>query len=358
LSSKDDTPVAIGASSDPSSFQSAGSPSRPAVNWFAVALAGICCVGIARLVCQSLVFSLRLRDCALVREPSAWRMLEQIARRAGARRRFRLLASPTFRQPAAFGLFRWTIVLPEEVLRTFDPNELYALLAHEAAHLVRNDAVWLWVGRILCSCLPFQPLNSVARRAWRRSAEMLCDGWAVRHSANGLALARCLTRVAESNSPAAPRMQALWALGAPSHLSERVERLLNDRSERDAWGTRSRGRLVAMAAVGIAALFVCVAPRATVLANVSEPTSAGGVEERAMERTNIGLLGNELRELSAEIDHVSRLVQSRLPPNRRATELAKRISARASELKTRYEKLVHAAAPQDDAAAEANYEVD
>jgi hypothetical protein len=69
------------------------------------------------------------------------------------------------------------------------------------------------------------------------------------------------------------------------------------------------------------------------------------------------LLGNEVRELSAEIDHVSHLVQSRLPANRKATELAKRISVRASELKTRYEKLVHAAAPPDDAAAEANHGV-
>jgi len=284
-------------------------------------------------------------------------MLEQIARRGGARRRFRLLASPTFRQPAAFGVFRWTIVLPEDVLRNFDSSELYALLAHEAAHLVRGDALWLWVGRILCSCFAMQPLNFVARREWRRSSELLCDQWAVHHAANGLALARCLTRVAESNSLAAPRLQALWALGTPSHLSQRVERLLDGACESDVWGSRTRRRLITIAALGIATAFVWGAPRTTISANAREPLSAGRDEPRAVERANIGMLGNDLSELRAEIDHVTHLVQSRLPANRKATQFAKRISARASALKTRYEKLAWAAGPPKDGAAEANHEV-
>jgi hypothetical protein len=250
-------------------------------------------------------------------------------------------------------LFHWTIVLPEDVLRNFDPSELYALLAHESAHLVRGDALWLWVGRILCSCLAIQPLNFVARREWRRSSELLCDQWAVHHAANGLALARCLTRVAESNSLAAPRLQALWALGTPSHLSQRVERLLEGACESDAWATRARRRLITIAALGIATVFVWAAPRTTVLANARERLSAGGVEEQALEHTNIRLIGNDLRDLSAEINHVSHLVQSRLPANPNAIELAKRISARASELKSRYERLVNAARPPSDAAAEA-----
>jgi beta-lactamase regulating signal transducer with metallopeptidase domain len=357
LSPKQAGSVAMGALSDASPPQTADPPTRPALNWFAAGLAGVCCVGIGRLVCQSLVFSLRLRDCAPVRDLSTWRMLEQIARRAGARRRFRLLASPTFRQPAAFGVFRWTIVLPEDVLRNFAPSELYALLAHESAHLVRGDAIWLWVGRILCSCLAIQPLNFVARREWRRSSELLCDQWAVHHAANGLALARCLTRVAELNSLAAPQLEALWALGTPSHLSQRVERLLEGACESDAWATRARRRLITIAALGIATAFVWAAPRTTVLANAREPFSGGSVEERPMERTNIRLLGNELRDLSAEINHVSHLVQSRLPANPNAIELAKRISARASELETRYEKLARATGPPNDAAAEATDEV-
>jgi hypothetical protein len=249
-------------------------------------------------------------------------------------------------------LFRWTIVLPEDALRTFEPSELYALLAHEAAHLVRGDAVWLWIGRIICSCFAIQPLNFVARREWRRSSEMLCDEWAVRHSASGLALARCLTRVAESNSLAAPRLAALWALGTPSHLSQRVERLLDGARDVDAWGTRTRRRLVTVAGVAIATVFVCAAPRTTVLGDVGGPDSATRSEvdggplslARSEPAVSIRLLGSELRELSSEIDQIRELSEARRPGDRKAAELSQRISARAIELEARYRHLAKAAA--------------
>jgi beta-lactamase regulating signal transducer with metallopeptidase domain len=324
-------------------------PERPraplALTWLAGLLIGLCCAGIVRLVWQTLLFSLRLRDCRVIREPSVCRQLERIARRGGVRRKFRLLASPTFRQPAAFGVFRWTIVLPEEVLRTFDSSEVYALLAHEAAHLVRGDAIWLWWGRILCSCFAFQPLNFLARREWRRSAEILCDEWAVTRSANGLALARCLTQIAALNSPTAPRLQALWALGAVSHLGERVERLLNGTPARDAWNTRARGRLVTLAAAGIASLFVCAAPRTTVLAGASEATADGNGEPVAFvtlspsERATATALGRELDQLHSEIEAIIDLAETRRPDDVRVVELARRIAARATQLDDRYQRL-------------------
>ncbi len=324
-------------------------PERPraslALTWLAGLLIALCCAGIVRLAWQTILLSLRLRDCRVIGEPSVCRQLERIARHGGVRRKFRLLASPTFRQPAAFGVFRWTIVLPEEVLRTFDSSEVYALLAHEAAHLVRGDAIWLWWGRILCSCFAFQPLNFLARREWRRSAEILCDEWAVTRAANGLALARCLTQIAALNSPTAPRLQALWALGAVSHLGERVERLLNGTPVRDAWNTRARGRLVTLAAVGIASLFVCAAPRTTVLASAAVALADGRGERAAFaslspsERAAATALGRELDQLHGEIDAVIDLAETRRPDDVRVVELARRIAARATQLDDRYQRL-------------------
>jgi beta-lactamase regulating signal transducer with metallopeptidase domain len=320
------------------------SRARLALVWLAGTLIGLCCAGIVRLVWQTILFSLRLRDCRVIRDPSVCRQLEQIARRGGVRRKFRLLVSPTFRQPAAFGVLRWTIVLPEEVLRAFDSSEVYALLAHEAAHLVRGDAIWLWWGRILCSCFAFQPLNFLARREWRRSAEILCDEWAVARSANGLALARCLTQIAALNSPTAPRLQALWALGSVSHLGERVERLLNGTPARDAWNTRARGRLVTLAAAGIASLFVCAAPRTTVLANssdapVEERDSVAFASLSPSERAVATALGRELDQLHGEIEAVIDLAEARRSSDARVVELARRIAGQATQLHDRYQRL-------------------
>jgi beta-lactamase regulating signal transducer with metallopeptidase domain len=317
----------------------------PLFVWIGCGLVGLVGFGIARLVVQSLLFARCLRGCTEVRDPSVRRMLDEIARLARVRRRFRLLVSPMFRQPAAFGLLRWTIIVPEEVLRTFEPAELRGLLAHEAAHLVRGDAAWLWVGRILCACFAIQPLNFVARRAWRCSAEILCDEWAVSHSANGLALARCLTHIAALNSPTAPRLQALWALGAVSRLGERVERLLNGTPVRDAWNTHGRARLVTLAAAAIASLFVCAAPRTTVLAGAGGAVADGNGERvafaslSASERATATALGQELRQLHGEIEAVIDLAETRRPGDARVVELARRIAGRATQLHDRYQRL-------------------
>jgi hypothetical protein len=93
----------------------------------------------------------------------------------------------------------------------------------------------------------------------------------VQHSANALALARCLTRVAELSSFATPPLQALWALGHRSHLSQRVERLVSGERTQDVWHTRVRSRILTLVALGIAAIFVCAAPRTTVFAERDEP---------------------------------------------------------------------------------------
>jgi hypothetical protein len=127
--------VLVETSHVPPSFQTARAHGRPVLNWITGVLVGISCMGLARMCLQTIFLALRLNDCVDVRDQSICGMFDEITRRGRVRRRFRLLVSPTFGQPAAFGLFRWTIVLPEDVVGTFEPNELYALLSHEAAHL-------------------------------------------------------------------------------------------------------------------------------------------------------------------------------------------------------------------------------
>ena len=166
--------------------------SLPATPWpialvCAVSLVGLFLAGGAvRTAWQSICFRRRLRNSRVV--TGAIRdVLADVLRRVKVVRRVRLLSSPSCGQPAAFGLFHWTIVLPEKRIHDLAEDELTALFAHEVAHLVRGDALWLWICRVLCSCLSFQPLNFVVRNELRRSAEILCDEWAVRKSANAYA---------------------------------------------------------------------------------------------------------------------------------------------------------------------------
>ncbi len=235
------------------------------------------------MIRRSIVFRRSLFDCRPSDDEPICDLLTDVLRRANVGRRVRLLVSTSDRPPAAFGLFRWTIVLPQELIPTLQPDELRALLGHEVAHLARGDAVWLWIGRIACACFAFQPLNFLARGRLRLAAEFLCDDWAVRNSANRFALARCLTRVAEWTAQFSPQPVELAALGSRSSLSERVESLIRNRPCADSWDSGHRLLLVWPAALAIACGLACCAANKFI----------GGPREPRLARRRSGFAGAE-----------------------------------------------------------------
>ncbi|HUE13002.1 MAG TPA: M56 family metallopeptidase [Planctomycetaceae bacterium] len=295
--------------------------SLPATPW---PLALVCTVtlvglflagGAVRTIWQSICFRRRLRNSRVV-TGSIGDVLADVLRRVKVVRRVRLLSSPWCGQPAAFGLFHWTIVLPEQRMHDLAEDELTALFAHEVAHLVRGDALWLWICRVLCSCLSFQPLNFVVRHELRRSAEILCDEWAVRKSANAYALARCLTRVAEWDRRGLPWSEALAAIAGRSSLSERVERLIAGAALDDPWNSQRRRRMFGVAALAVAFAFACFAPRTAVTAEpqglpAEREVSSGSplLESSSTLAESVDLLEQEVGRLHRQMQRVDELIE-------------------------------------------------
>ena len=217
---------------DPSVSDTGGSGAR----WTAAmvcSVATLSAAGLAllRLVLQSLLFRRHVRDCVPVDSGMVRETLGRVLRRAKISREIKLEESTKLREPVAFGLRRWRIVLPLGIEEKLNAEELRALLGHEVAHLVRGDTAWLWVGRVLCGCFAFQPLNFLARRQWQDAAEFLCDDWAVRNDANPFSLATCLTQIAQWRLDRRDLAGAMAAAGTTAAVTQRVERLLaTDRS--------------------------------------------------------------------------------------------------------------------------------
>jgi beta-lactamase regulating signal transducer with metallopeptidase domain len=302
--------------------------------------------GFLRIVCQSVVFHRRLRACRPIERGLARELLDSVLHQAGMRRRIRLLSSSAATQPAAFGLVQWTIVLPAGVVPRLKRDELEALLTHEAAHLIRGDAVWLWIGRVLCACFAFQPLNFAARQGWRTAAEFQCDRWAVCITQNRFALARSLANVAEWKAAFPRRSTALLAIGSRSNLSERIELLVNDGAFTDSWDTGRRRRLISAGALLTTAAFVFLAPRTTLLAETS-PSSTRTVSipehetgsrleatahDNAALQAELALLDDELRQLDAGIKRVDELLQQKAVHNPALRDAANRLTARSALL--------------------------
>ncbi len=166
--------------------------------------------------------------------------------------RVTLSCSRTLGVPVAFAR---EICVPVRALRELPHDELRALLAHEAAHVVRRDAAWLAIAAAVRALGWWQPLNLVAAARLRLAMELCCDERAAAQPHERAALARCLITVAEWSVEEYPGFAAMASRG--SALRRRLETLLDDAPRRD----RGRGPWLAVTSVAVPAM--CLAPVVT-----------------------------------------------------------------------------------------------
>ena len=166
--------------------------------------------------------------------------------------RVTLSCSRTLRVPVAFAR---EICLPVRALRELPNDELRALLAHEAAHVIRRDAAWLMIAAAVRALGWWQPLNLVAAARLRLAMELCCDERAAAQPHERAALARCLITVAEWSVEEYPGFAAMASRG--SALRRRLETLLDDAPRRH----RRRGTWLAVTSVAVPAM--CLAPVVT-----------------------------------------------------------------------------------------------
>jgi hypothetical protein len=316
----------------------------------ALVVAGCVGGGLGMLIIQTLLFFRRCSGARPISGGPVRRTLDRLLKRNSIRRPVRLVSSDAFDGPVAYGLVRWTVVLPEGMARRLGRDELEALLAHELAHLVRGDVLWLWTGRLLCTCLAMQPLNFLARRRWQHAAEFLCDDWAVRRGPSPLSLARCLTRLAQWRLEARECAAGLAAGGSSAKIVLRVERLVNASGRVDLWTSPFRRGLLWVAALVVTALLVGFAPRVGFAAHSPSPQD-GDAGERSGPSESIGewtLLDEELRQLDRELSYVFQLLddtahepevyESVEQMRRHATSLRQRRHALAARLQEEAER--------------------
>jgi beta-lactamase regulating signal transducer with metallopeptidase domain/thiol-disulfide isomerase/thioredoxin/protocatechuate 3,4-dioxygenase beta subunit len=115
-----------------------------------------------------------LRGAAEVPDGELRRRFVGLSERLGLRHPPRLLLSPAPCGPAAFGVLRPVVVLPD-AMASLGASALDAILAHELAHHRRRDPCINWVQLTLTAVWWFNPLLWVLNRQIRRVREDCCD---------------------------------------------------------------------------------------------------------------------------------------------------------------------------------------
>ncbi len=226
-----------------------------------------------RMMLGMLALARRLRSANLLTTGAARHLVDELREQHDVRRRVRLLSSESCSEPAAFGVFHWTIMLPIGIEGRLEETQLRALLAHELAHFARGDTLWLWVGRLLSNCFAWQPLNLVAVRCWRQASEYLCDDWALQRGVSAITLAKCLTQIADWRINQQRVCTTGLAAGGTRHtLIARVERLMDSSRPDDRWQRGWRRVLFRCGVIVATASIIYAGPRTAWSVQVHEET--------------------------------------------------------------------------------------
>lgn len=219
--------VALESNAKPQAEKVAPVPApRFAARWLVLPWAVVAAALLTLLALRWWSFRRALSGRRSVLEGHLLSWLDALSDRAGLVRRVRLTASERFAVPFARGLAQPEICMPERALTALARHHQEGILAHEVAHLLRRDPLWLLALRLFEALFFFQPLNRLASRRLTELAELRCDDWAARATGKGRDLAICLTEVAAWMVRGESRGLAPAMAASRSGLAQRIERLM------------------------------------------------------------------------------------------------------------------------------------
>jgi TonB family protein len=138
----------------------------------------------------------------------------------------RIAANPA---PLAAGIFRKTILLPQTAAGWSTDRRRF-VLAHEMAHVKRNDALGQFLSQIVCGVYWFNPLVWYAVHRLRIERERACDDYVLSLGASAADYADHLVQIARGLNDGL-RLFAV-SMAHPSQLKSRIVAILDSRMRR------------------------------------------------------------------------------------------------------------------------------
>jgi len=125
------------------------------------------------------------------------RIMFRLSSRLGVRRSVSVLVSQMARVPTVLGWLRPVILLPASILDEMPTEQLEMILAHELAHIRRQDYLWNLLQIAVETVLFYHPAVWWVSRRIREERENCCDRQAVAAMGNPVVYAGALMRLAE-----------------------------------------------------------------------------------------------------------------------------------------------------------------
>ena len=204
--------------------------------WLMRMFATVAALLLARTAAGAFAVSQLVRQSRPVRGRAWRRLLADCQRTLGLRGKVRLLlAGPDF-VPSATGLFRRTVLLPDEALE-WTHGQRRLVLLHELGHFRRGDLWTHALGQIACAVHWFNPFVWMLHRHLALEREFACDALVVSRGAAPEDYATLLWKMGVAAQGPRLAAAAYLAMAAPGRgkLEQRVRRILAPVREAGRW---------------------------------------------------------------------------------------------------------------------------
>jgi len=217
------------------------------------------------------------KSCTPIEPTQLDPLLQDTLRRYSAQRNVSVCTSARVRVPAAIGLVKPTVVIPEWVLKELSTDEVNQILVHELAHLRRWDDWTNLAQQVVKAVFFFHPAVWWIDKKAALERESACDDIVIAEAASPRAYAECLTRLAEKSFLQRSVVLAQAALGRIRQMSLRVSRILDpNREPGQRRGWKPVASLVAVFAAGTA-ISISRAPQLIAFENDAPVRVDGGI---------------------------------------------------------------------------------
>jgi beta-lactamase regulating signal transducer with metallopeptidase domain len=213
-------------------------------------------LGLLRLLIGLWAVCLCLRRSRPVADAALVRLLDELRTAMGCRRRVAIRTAPELTAPATAGWWNAVILLPED-WASWDTQERRAVLAHELAHVCRDDYVTGIVARVALALDFYHPLVHWLAARLQLEQELAADALGARFAGGRALYLQCLSRLALRQDGRPPRWPVRAFLPAKETLIRRIAMLRDEtnRSERPWSGPRrALAAMLLLAVAGGAAL--------------------------------------------------------------------------------------------------------
>lgn len=146
-----------------------------------------------------LAYVQRLKVYGIAQFPVPWQeKLHELESRLDIRRTVQYLLSYRVNSPMAFGWLRPVVLFPAALFKDLEDTQIYAILAHELAHIKRNDFLVNLLQQLLLTLFFFHPALWWMSARIEEEREHSCDDLAVRITKQPIGYAKTLLHLTET----------------------------------------------------------------------------------------------------------------------------------------------------------------